>query len=165
MISSERFNSPSKGRMDFGAVVEDLAEFMKEDADHPYKLVVGTDSEHVGTAVNFVSVILVHRVGRCARYFWRRTQTPPMTSLRQRIYHEATLSLALAQDLTHGVGEVLNGYLSDGTCQLEVHVDIGQVGATRDMIKEIAGMVMGSGFTVKIKPESYAASAVADKHV
>lgn len=88
-----------------------------------------------------------------------------MPSLRQRIYHEATLSLSLAQQLTQGVGEVLNGYLAGGTCQLEVHVDIGRFGPTRDMIKEIVGMILGSGFAVKIKPESYAASSVADKHV
>jgi predicted RNase H-related nuclease YkuK (DUF458 family) len=32
------------------------------------------------------------------------------------------------------------------------------------MVREIIGMVMGSGFDAKIKPNSYGASKVADKH-
>lgn len=149
--------------MSFGEVVGDVSAFIEAEPAR-YNLIVGTDSED-GTEVDFVSVIVIHRVGKCARYFWLRRTEPRMPSLRQRIYHEAALSLALAQQLTHGVGEILNGYLTSGVCQLEVHVDIGQFGATRDMIKEIVGMIHGSGFAVKIKPESYAASAVADKHV
>ena len=161
--ASSRFISPTRGEMSFIDVIEDVSAFI-EAKPARYKLVVGTDSE-VGSEVDFVSVIVIHRVGTCARYFWTRFKEARMSSLRQRIYHEATLSLALAQELTHGVGETLNGYLTSGVCQLEVHVDIGQFGQTREMIKEIVGMIHGSGFAVKIKPESYAASAVADKHV
>ena len=158
------FTSPTKGELAFPGVIMELSEFIEEEPSYAYKLVVGTDSEE-RTETDFVSVIVVHRIGACARYFWIRTRKSRMPSLRQRIYHEATLSLALAQQLTQGVGESLNGYLTRGICQLEVHVDIGQFGATRDMIKEIVGMILGNGFAVKIKPESYAASSVADKHV
>jgi len=45
---------------------------------------------------------------------------------------------------------------------LEIHTDIGQVGETKEMIKEIVGMVKGNGFEVKIKPESFGATSVAD---
>jgi len=38
------------------------------------------------------------------------------------------------------------------------------VGPTREMIKEVVGMVNGNGFTAKTKPESYGAFVVADKH-
>ena len=47
---------------------------------------------------------------------------------------------------------------------LEIHVDIGEHGDTRDMIKEVVGMVTGNGFVAKTKPQAYAASYVADKH-
>jgi hypothetical protein len=46
----------------------------------------------------------------------------------------------------------------------EVHVDIGSQGETRTMLQEIIGMVRGSGFEVKTKPESYGASKVADRY-
>jgi len=164
--SSRQFYSPTKGTLSFVEVVRDIAAFIEEDPDRRYKLIVGTDSEaRAGKDVGFVSVIVVHRVGRAGRYFWTRTKTEKMPSLRQRIYHEAVLSLALAEELTHGVGISLNGYLVNGKCELEIHVDIGQFGPTREMIREIVGMVTANGFQCRIKPEAYAASTVADKHV
>jgi predicted RNase H-related nuclease YkuK (DUF458 family) len=48
--------------------------------------------------------------------------------------------------------------------ELEIHLDIGPDGETRDLIREIVGMVMGSGFNAKIKPDAYAASSVADRY-
>lgn len=162
-MDTPRFISPTQGELGFAAVIDEISKFIEAEPAK-YKLIVGTDSED-GAEVDFVSVIVMHRVGTCARYFWTKMREAKMPSLRQRIYHEATLSLALAQQLTQGVGEILNGYLTSGACELEVHVDIGQFGPTRDMIKEIVGMIHGNGFAVKIKPESYAASSVADKHV
>jgi predicted RNase H-related nuclease YkuK (DUF458 family) len=47
---------------------------------------------------------------------------------------------------------------------VEIHVDIGKFGKTREMITEIVGMVRSMGYTVKTKPESYGATKVADKH-
>jgi len=47
---------------------------------------------------------------------------------------------------------------------VEIHLDVGRSGETRELIREVVGMVAGSGFDAKIKPESYGASSVADKH-
>ena len=47
---------------------------------------------------------------------------------------------------------------------LEIHIDVGPLGPTREMIREVVGMVNGSGFTAKTKPESWGATSVADKH-
>ncbi|HDJ30565.1 MAG TPA: hypothetical protein ENF31_01240, partial [bacterium] len=44
-----------------------------------------------------------------------------------------------------------------------IHADIGEEGATRDMIKEVIGLIRGNGFEAKIKPEAYVASVVADR--
>ncbi len=45
-----------------------------------------------------------------------------------------------------------------------IHADVGERGATRDMIKEITGLILGNGFEPKIKPESFVASVVADRY-
>jgi predicted RNase H-related nuclease YkuK (DUF458 family) len=45
-----------------------------------------------------------------------------------------------------------------------IHADIGEAGATRDMIREVIGLIVGNGFEPKIKPESFAASCVADRY-
>ena len=44
-----------------------------------------------------------------------------------------------------------------------IHADVGENGKTRDMIKEVTGLIKGNGFEPKIKPESFAASSVADR--
>ncbi|OGH30159.1 MAG: hypothetical protein A3F30_00705 [Candidatus Levybacteria bacterium RIFCSPHIGHO2_12_FULL_37_12] len=56
----------------------------------------------------------------------------------------------------------LNGAMPD--YNLEIHIDVGEHGDTRDMIKEVVGMVTGNGYVAKTKPEAYGASYVADKH-
>ena len=48
---------------------------------------------------------------------------------------------------------------------IEIHVDIGNNGKTKNLISEIVGMVRSSGYTVKIKPDAFGASNVADRHV
>ncbi len=47
---------------------------------------------------------------------------------------------------------------------LEIHIDVGEHGRTRELIDEVVGYIRGSGFAVKTKPDAYAASSVADKH-
>ncbi|RYD04208.1 hypothetical protein N752_15295 [Desulforamulus aquiferis] len=47
---------------------------------------------------------------------------------------------------------------------VEIHIDVGRQGETKDLIREVVGMVTGSGFQAKIKPDSFAASSVADRY-
>ena len=49
--------------------------------------------------------------------------------------------------------------------EFEIHADIGENGPTKAMIQEVVGMIRANNFQVKTKPESYAASNVADRHV
>ena len=53
-----------------------------------------------------------------------------------------------------------------GQCRLQFGdpYRCGEYGDTRDMIKEVVGMVTGNGYVAKTKPEAYGASYVADKH-
>ena len=67
----------------------------------------------------------------------------------------------IAQEFLPSLNKKLNG---NHNYELEIHIDVGRVGETRDMIKEVVGMVTGNGFTAKTKPDSYGASKVADKH-
>ena len=51
-----------------------------------------------------------------------------------------------------------------GDLDLEIHLDVGEKGQTKDLIREVVGMVVGSGFDARIKPDSFGASKVADKY-
>ena len=47
----------------------------------------------------------------------------------------------------------------------EIHADIGENGPTSPMIQEVVAMIRANNFNARTKPESYAASNVADRHV
>ena len=80
--------------------------------------------------------------------------------LRDKIYTESLLSLSCAQELV----PLLRKAVSPAKYDFEIHIDVGPIGPTRDMIKEVVGMVSGNGFIAKTKPEAWGASSVADKH-
>jgi predicted RNase H-related nuclease YkuK (DUF458 family) len=154
------FQSPTYGDVDLPQIREKILHFLARDSERQYRIVIGTDSQpHNGSGVDFVTAIVVHCVGTGGIYFWKRTVNKKKYVLRQRMYEEATMSLAMAET-------VLALLHKDGITKydVEIHVDIGKVGDTREMIAEIVGMVRGSGYAVKTKPESYAASKVADRY-
>lgn len=156
------FHSPTHGQVDLQAVCGLIQAYLASLPGSAHKLIIGTDSSPaVAGRAEFVTALVVHRVGRGGIYFWQRQSADKMTILRDRMYREALYSLELAQILVKA--KLLN--FGDQTADwLEIHVDIGENGPTRQMIKEIVGMVTGSGFRVKTKPASYAASKVADRY-
>ncbi len=152
------FISPTDGRVTFDAMFDRIVSFMDEDPEADYRIIVGTDS-HLGHRICFVTAVIVHRTGKGARYYYQRQYHRKLNSLRQKIFYETSLSLQLAGSLAGKLAE--NGHAE---MNVEIHLDVGQRGKTRDMIREVVGMVTGSGFDAKIKPDSYAASNVADRH-
>lgn len=179
-----QFNSPSSGKVNFTNVIYELVNFMEENPKTKYRLIIGTDSRsnnghtkagnkkqnsETNHKVEFVTAIVIHRLGRGARYFWRKEAKENIHTLRQKIYEEAGLSLVMAQKLLKGLEKYLTSVTDNPISkppeyELEIHIDIGQGGPTREMIKEIVGMVHGSGFNAKTKPCSFGASTVADRH-
>lgn len=152
------FFSPTKGKLGWDEVVANILEYMATDSRLAYKLIVGTDS-HVKDETCFVTAIIIHRVGKGARYFYRRKWQRKIKSLRQKIFYETALSLEVAGQLANYLHEA---GLDD--MNLEIHLDVGPNGETKELIREVVGMVVGSGFGAKIKPESCGASTVADKY-
>ena len=157
-VSEQRFHSLTHGEMEFSEMVERVMRFVADEPERRYKIIVGSDSQP-GQVVDFVSAVVVHRVGLGGIYFWTRHNGAKTYTLRERMYQEALDSLELAQHLLETFKD--NGMLE---CDLEIHVDIGTKGPTREMIAEIVGMIRGNGFTVRTKPDSYGASTVADRH-
>jgi len=149
--------------MQLNKVIEDISAFISQNSQDKYKLIVGTDSDGDKKA-DFVTAVIVYRVGRGGRYFWKKTNGNKIYhTLRDRIYKEVTLSLETAQDLLAQLKTALVAN-PESNYDFQIHIDVGQNGPTRDMIKEVVGMVRGNGFKAKIKPESYAASTIADKY-
>ncbi|MFH1099103.1 MAG: ribonuclease H-like YkuK family protein [Candidatus Uhrbacteria bacterium] len=153
------FRNPTCGDLVFDQVIDELCTFLAEETTAAYCVTIGSDSEQRAGAVEFVSAIVIHRKGRGARYFYMRTTQSPFPTLRERIWHEAILSTSLARSVLDAL-TTREAWYSD----IEVHVDIGENGETKKLIREICGFVRASGFPVCIKPEAYAAAAVADRY-
>ncbi len=155
----KRFNSPTYGQMSFAEMLKKITAYMEEVPDQKYRVVIGTDSQmHNKKEADFVSALIVHRVGSGGIYFWTREKREKPYALRERIYEEATRSMGLAEEFLQAFKDNVLEY------DLEIHVDVGRLGETRAMINEVVGMIRGSGFKVKIKPEAYGAQSVADRY-
>ncbi len=138
-------------------LIQEIENFILSDSKYPYKILVGTDSETFNHHIDFVTVIVVHRVGYGARYFWRREIHQKTFGLYERLWQEALLSLKVSQKLL----KILTARKLD--FRFELHLDLGTVGKSSSSVKEIINLVRGYGLEVKIKPESYAASKIADR--
>ncbi|MGC9529490.1 MAG: ribonuclease H-like YkuK family protein [Candidatus Bipolaricaulaceae bacterium] len=159
MDDGRPFHNPTLGPLSFTQVVDEMVAMMGADPKAEYQVIVGADSQAYHDAAEYVLAIVVHRVGKGGRYFWRRTRERRPQSLRERIYREAWLSYEAAQQLIEALrARKVLGF------HLEIHVDVGRAGRTRELVEEVVGMIIGVGFPVRTKPEAYAASTVADKH-
>ncbi|MCL5003974.1 MAG: ribonuclease H-like YkuK family protein [Patescibacteria group bacterium] len=154
------FMSPSLGLLNFEQVLNRVKNYIKEEDNCRYRIIVGTDSApHNGEHTEYITALVLHRVGLGGIYFWQKTIKERARTLRERIYEEALLSIDFAKILLE---RFLTAELLD--LDLEIHVDVGKVGETREIITEVVGLVRGNGFHVKTKPESFGASKVADRH-
>lgn len=163
----EYLNSLTHGSIKTNEAIDLIKKFLEEEPSQEYSLVIGTDSherEKNGDAkiINLVTAVLVHRRGFGGKYFWKRKYVGGIHSLRDKIYAETIESLDFALTFVPLLRKSLNG--KSPKYNLEIHIDVGEHGDTRDMIKEVVGMVTGNGFVAKTKPHSYGASYVADKH-
>jgi uncharacterized protein len=158
------FTSPSSGKIGLNGIVSEVSRFVDKDPSGFYSLIIGTDSQTRrinGIAeIDFVSAIVVYRKGKGAIYFWRKEKRFQPPVLREKIYTETVMSLELAHKLVPKIRKVI----SPAKYDLEIHIDVGPLGPTREMIREVVGMVNGNGFKAKTKPDSWGASSVADKH-
>ena len=168
---TEIFHSQTHGELSLSEIIIKIKEFLEEEPSYEYSLVIGTDSHEKNNVlksknntkeINLVTALVIHRKGFGGKYFWRRQDKKNIHSLREKIYAETLTSLTFASVFVPLFKNHLNGKALN--YNLEIHVDVGEHGATREMIKEVVGMVTGNGYVAKTKPEAYAASYVADKH-
>ncbi len=154
------YHSPTYGKVDLYRLKEIVTRYMSQDKGGLYQIIVGTDSQKIrGNGYDFITAFIVHHVGFGGIYFWRRGQVKKTISLKERIYQEAIMSLETSESF-------VVFFKSNGIHRynIQIHVDIGKDGDTRDLIQEVTGMIRGSGYEVKIKPDAFGASKVADRH-
>lgn len=146
----------------FDELVGKLLAFIKDKPEREYKIVIGTDSR-ADKEVHLVTAVSIVRVGNGGRYFWTKSGVVAAPTMRDRIYKEAMYSIAFTQELKSRLKDKLGDeYFWDG--KISVHLDVGRVGPTKELIDAVVGMVKGYGFEAVIKPDSYGAFVLADRH-
>ncbi|HEX9722147.1 MAG TPA: ribonuclease H-like YkuK family protein [Candidatus Paceibacterota bacterium] len=160
---NEKFFSPTKGVLSLQEVLAEMVTYMREIPHKTYEVIVGCDSSATQDPT-FPVVIVVLRKQQGGRFFLRRVhyESRPFPSRRQRIMEEVMLSCQLALWLRENFATKAAEQGVDYEFKY-IHADIGEKGITRDMVKEVTGLIRGNGFEPKIKPESFAASTVADR--
>lgn len=158
------FFNPTKGKLSFEKVIEEIFNYISEAPELVYDIVIGCDSSS-GKEPNFPVAIVVLRKGQGGRFFLKNVhyKNKKFYSLKQRILEEIFLSCQLALNLK----EVFEKKISKKQFSYQfryIHADIGENGLTKDMIKEITSLIKGNGFEPVIKPNAFAASVVADRY-
>lgn len=119
----------------------------------PRDIHVGSDAKHRGMHTDFVTAIVVLNPGLGGRVFFRRERTQRSRSLAEQLFREVELSLKAAQFLAGELG-------LRSTVHVDANVDVRHDSST--YVQSLAGMVMGYGFPVQVKPNAWCATHVAD---
>ncbi|MBZ9578408.1 hypothetical protein KJA14_01005 [Patescibacteria group bacterium] len=163
------FYNPSRGNLKIEEVMEEMLSYIKEKPEKFYDIIVGCDSSS-GEKFNFPVAVVILRVGEGGRFFLKKINYPSsirkkFSNWKMRVLEEVLLSCQLALFLRENFEKKMENEPDVFNYQLRyIHADIGEHGQTRDMIKEVTGLIRGNGFEPKIKPESYVASTVADRY-
>jgi len=161
-ICQGNFFNPTKGNLSFDKVIEEIFIYIREEPDYEYEIVVGCDSSS-GEEPSFPIAVVVLRKGAGGRFFLKKVRyhKRKFYNLQQRILEEVWLSCKLALKMREVIEQRADKNLN--YVFEYIHADVGQHGATKDMVKEVVGLIKGNGFEAKIKPEAYAATVVADR--
>ena len=164
----DTFFNPTKGSMALSGVLDEMVAYMQEKPHREYEVIVGCDSSP-SEEPTFPVAIVVLRKGEGGRCCLKKVHYQPTIkrfyNIHDRILEEVWLSCQLALWLRENFAARVKKEKSSLEYQFEyIHADVGENGLTRDMIKEVTGLIRGNGFEARIKPQSFAASSVADRY-
>jgi hypothetical protein len=160
------FYNPTKGNLTLENVIREILNYLNEKPHKFYDIIVGCDSSS-GEEPHFPVAIVVLRVGEGGRFFLKKINygKKRFYNFKQRVLTEVLISCELALYLREVLEKEILKFKKIPNYQFRyIHADIGENGATKDMIREVTGLIRGNGFEPKIKPESFAASTVADRY-
>lgn len=127
------------------------------------ELIVGVDSHLHGVSYRFITVVCLYRKGRGGFYYYHNSEqhrkefkgTYPVR-VKARMFHETSLAIELATEIQEKTG------LSP-----VIHLDASppNAGELTSMFSDhLKGYVSASGFESALKPWSFVASGIANKH-
>lgn len=149
-------------------LIKIVADYIRKNPEAAYDITIGTDSQ-THKYCRMVEVICICRIGDGGIFFFRREDIPKIRVLKEKIVEETNRSIENATGFIDALQEELleddidlDIMFDEDRLAFAVHADIGRRGKTKELIKEICAWIEASGFEARIKPDSYAASGVAN---
>lgn len=159
-----KFNSQTYGKLALSEIPSKIELYFNKmkHFDSLFRVVIGTDSQNFDHT-KIVNVIAVTCEGHGGIFFYRVTHEPLIRDVRTKLHTETNQSLNIAMTLT----EVMENNFKElfDNMLFSIHIDAGksELGKTKELIPELVGWIKACGYDCEIKPDSYAASSIADK--
>ncbi len=163
-FSEGQFYNPTLGNLKINQVIDEILGYIVKKPEKFYDIIVGCDSSS-GEEPHFPVAVVILRKGEGGRFFLKkiRYKNRKFYNWKTRILEEVLLSCELALFLRENIESKLKANSFNYQFRY-IHADVGENGQTKDMVKEVTGLIRGNGFEPKIKPESFVASTVADRY-
>ena len=137
---------------------EELVSILRGYVSQGLTIYVGSDSMLYGNFCIFSCIVAVHCNSlNIARYFYQKEK------IVEKRYKNLDVKILKEVELSINAANFIKSQIPDAN--IEVHVDIGdqERNATRHLVDNARGWVVGMGYHLRIKPDSWA-SSVADWH-
>lgn len=136
--------------------------------EYECQVIVGTDSHMAGRSFRFITVVCVYKVGKGGNYYYYEDYEPRENYLqgqkgrkvkgnqKLRMFNEVERSIAIADRLLE-ICEVVP----------VIHIDASPAGRhefTSEFSDQLQGYANSCGYECVLKPDSFVANTVADKH-
>ena len=158
--------SPTYGKVSMDEIVNIMNDYYNKNKHYgsQFQITIGTDSQNFSDT-KVVIVIAMRCIGHGGIYFYEVMHVNKISDVRMKLNFETQLSLQYANNLLEKLennNEYSELYLNT---DFAIHVDAGknEHGKTKDLIPEIVGWIKACGYECVVKPDSYAASTIADR--
>lgn len=164
-VADRKWHQPDKGKIKYKEMItwiknKLLADYQDIDL---YHLIVGTDSQKRSANVRFVTIVALYKEGKGGMYFYTSHLLPKelfgrSKNDKSKIYQEVDYSIEVANEVLQETGDFVVP---------TIHVDVSpkyKREYTSDISDNVISIVRSYGFEPSIKPFSFAASSIANKH-
>jgi len=124
------------------------------------EIAVGTDSQHRGKYLFYITVICLWERGKGGTYYYRSEYVKRNqfggSNQKMRKFDEVTKTLEIASLITERTG-------IKPVCHVDASLPVKKE-FTSSFSEQLKGYVISSGYDCVLKPDSYAANCIADRH-
>lgn len=140
-------------------VYEHISRAMR-DKEYEYEIAIGTDSQIRGKLFRFITVVCIWKKGKGGMYYYRTEYAPraqfPINNQKMRMFDEVAKTIELATKIEEKT-----------SFRPIIHVDASiphKKEFTSSFSEQLRGYVVSCGYECVLKPESYVANCIADRH-